>query len=76
MKDIQEVLKQMKLELEKAAEATARIIHEITQDTVSISKFVKVLNPHHTKTSSFHVLHKRYNFYEISKEFRNRNYLF
>jgi len=53
VKDIQEMLKQMKLELEKTAEATARIIHEITQDTVSISKFVKVLN--HTKTSSFHV---------------------
>ena len=53
MKDIQEMLKQMKLELEKTVEATARIIHEITQDTVSISKFVKVLNQ--TKTSSFHV---------------------
>ncbi|KAG5345241.1 DYH1 protein, partial [Acromyrmex charruanus] len=38
VKDIQEVLKQMKLELEKTAEATARIIHEITQDTIEAEK--------------------------------------
>ncbi|XP_011707083.1 PREDICTED: dynein heavy chain 1, axonemal-like, partial [Wasmannia auropunctata] len=34
VKDIQEMLKRMKLELEKAAEATAGMIHEITQDTI------------------------------------------
>lgn len=39
MKDIQEVLKPMKLELEKAAEAG--MIHEITRDTVSILNSVK-----------------------------------
>ncbi|XP_012056092.1 PREDICTED: dynein heavy chain 1, axonemal-like [Atta cephalotes] len=38
VKDIQEMLKQMKLELEKTAEATARIIHEITQDTIEAEK--------------------------------------
>lgn len=41
VKDIQEVLKPMKLELEKAAEATAGMIHEIIRDTVSILNSVK-----------------------------------
>ncbi|KYN02640.1 Dynein heavy chain 1, axonemal [Cyphomyrmex costatus] len=38
VKDIQEVLEQMKPELEKAAEATARMIHEITRDTIETEK--------------------------------------
>ncbi|XP_039313454.1 dynein heavy chain 1, axonemal [Solenopsis invicta] len=42
VKNIQEVLKRMKPELEKAAESTARMIHEITQDTIEAEK-TKVL---------------------------------
>ncbi|XP_018365084.1 PREDICTED: dynein heavy chain 1, axonemal-like [Trachymyrmex cornetzi] len=38
VKDIQEILKRMKLELEQATETTGRIIHEITQDTIEAEK--------------------------------------
>lgn len=75
VKDIQEVLKRMKPELEKAAEATAGMIDEITRNTVSISNSVKESFASSLfKNFSFCDLYERYNL-EVSKEFYQK-YLF
>lgn len=50
---MQELLKRMKPEIEKATKATVEMIEKITQDTVSIKLRVKrVLYPRHSNVMS------------------------